>query len=152
MFQPNVIVHATYMLQDLLTTPEAQVSGSLPIIFMPRGTTYAELTSLLDYLYTGKAATSTQGFTRLASDLGVKGFKRVAQQPQQKQLSEPVAMPGQEDAVGAVKRRRLARSLDDDEGDDENDKTVLNESIDASYREFATEFMEQRSVILKAIF
>ena len=135
------------MLQDLLTTPEAQVSGSLPIIFMPRGTTYAELTSLLDYLYTGKA-TSSQGFTRLACDLGVKGFKRVTQQPQTKQLSEPAAMPGgQEDTVGAVKRRRLARSLDDDEGDDENDKTVLNDSIDASYREFATEFAEQRSVL-----
>ena len=65
-------------------------------------------------------------------------------------MSEPAAMPGQEDAVGAVKRRRLARSLDDDGGDDENDKTVLNESINASFREFATEFAEQR-LVLKVI-
>ena len=135
----------------MLATPEAQASGALPIIFLPRGPTYADLNGLLDYLHAGTADVPPAvlpGFTRLARDLGVKGFK---QQPPhhpatpQKQLSEPASMPGTGhlDSSFAVKRRRLARSLDDDE-DSENDTTAVNESIDASYREFATEFAGQR--------
>ena len=62
----------------MLSTPEAQSSGKIPIIFL-RDVTFAELACLLDFIYSGSGQLPPElvaSFSRLAHELGLKGFVR----------------------------------------------------------------------------
>ena len=85
--------------QDVLSTPEAQSSGKIPIIFL-RDVTFTELACLLDFIYSGSGQLPPElvaSFSRLAHELGLKGFVRnpdslkMPPATPQKQLSEPVS-------------------------------------------------------------